>query len=430
MAPDLDPARRRRRCGCCAGSASVDPESLDGYRAHGGYAALRRALELGPAGVIREVTESKLLGRGGAAFPTGRKWDAVARNPVGPHYLVCNADESEPGTFKDRVADGGRPVRGDRGDDDRRLRHRLRARLPLRARRVPAGAGTGWRTPITEPRAAAACSATTSWATACASTSSCAAARAPTSAARRRRSSTRSRATAASRATSRRSRSRSGSSASRRSSTTSRRWSTCSHIVSRGRRAPSPAIGTEQSTGHEALLPVRATSSGRASTRCRSASRCATLIEMAAASPAAGELRAVLLGGAAGAFVGPDKLDVAADLRGHPRRRRDARLGRGHGLRRHGRPGADPAADRRVLPRRVVRPVRALPRRHRAPGGAAAAAGERPPAGHRRRRAGAARRDRPGDARRVDLRPRPDGGERDRVGDARRCGPSPRRGSA
>jgi NADH-quinone oxidoreductase subunit F len=81
----------------------VDPTSLDSYRAAGGYAALRSALELGPAGVIREVTDSRLLGRGGAAFPTGRKWDAVARNPVRPHYLVCNADESEPGTFKDRV---------------------------------------------------------------------------------------------------------------------------------------------------------------------------------------------------------------------------------------------------------------------------------------------------------------------------------------
>ena len=81
----------------------VDPDSLDSYRSAGGYAALRRAVELGPAGVIRELTESKLLGRGGAAFPTGRKWDAVARNPVRPHYLVCNADESEPGTFKDRI---------------------------------------------------------------------------------------------------------------------------------------------------------------------------------------------------------------------------------------------------------------------------------------------------------------------------------------
>jgi NADH-quinone oxidoreductase subunit F len=53
--------------------------------------------------VIREVTDAKLLGRGGAAFPTGRKWDAVAKAPARPHYMVCNADESEPGTFKDRV---------------------------------------------------------------------------------------------------------------------------------------------------------------------------------------------------------------------------------------------------------------------------------------------------------------------------------------
>jgi NADH-quinone oxidoreductase subunit F len=81
----------------------VDPQSLDDYRAHGGYAALRRALELGREGVVREVTDAKLLGRGGAAFPTGRKWEAVARATARPHYLVCNADESEPGTFKDRV---------------------------------------------------------------------------------------------------------------------------------------------------------------------------------------------------------------------------------------------------------------------------------------------------------------------------------------
>jgi NADH-quinone oxidoreductase subunit F len=81
----------------------ADPEDIDSYRAHGGYVALRAALDLGPAAVLREVTDSKLVGRGGAAFPTGRKWDAVARNPRRPHYLVCNADESEPGTFKDRI---------------------------------------------------------------------------------------------------------------------------------------------------------------------------------------------------------------------------------------------------------------------------------------------------------------------------------------
>ncbi len=87
----------------------VDPTSLDSYRSHGGYEALRRAFVLGPAGVIREVVDAKLVGRGGAAFPAGRKWDAVARQPARPHYLVCNADESEPGTFKDRVLMEGDP---------------------------------------------------------------------------------------------------------------------------------------------------------------------------------------------------------------------------------------------------------------------------------------------------------------------------------
>jgi NADH-quinone oxidoreductase subunit F len=87
----------------------VDPASLDDYRAHGGYAALARALEMGPEAVVAEVTASRLVGRGGAAFPTGRKWAAVAAQPAQPHYLVCNADESEPGTFKDRVLMEGDP---------------------------------------------------------------------------------------------------------------------------------------------------------------------------------------------------------------------------------------------------------------------------------------------------------------------------------
>ncbi|MFF1688580.1 MULTISPECIES: NAD(P)H-dependent oxidoreductase subunit E [unclassified Streptomyces] len=87
----------------------VDPASLDDYRSHGGYTALRRAFALGPAGVIREVTDAGLVGRGGAAFPTGVKWKATASQPDRPHYLVCNADESEPGTFKDRVLMEGDP---------------------------------------------------------------------------------------------------------------------------------------------------------------------------------------------------------------------------------------------------------------------------------------------------------------------------------
>jgi NADH-quinone oxidoreductase subunit F len=88
---------------------SVDPASLDDYRSAGGYTALRQAFALGPAGVIREVLDAGLVGRGGAAFPTGRKWQATAQQPERTHYLVCNADESEPGTFKDRVLMEGDP---------------------------------------------------------------------------------------------------------------------------------------------------------------------------------------------------------------------------------------------------------------------------------------------------------------------------------
>ena len=119
----------------------VDPESLDSYRAHGGYEALRQALALGQAGVIREVTESKLLGRGGAAFPTGRKWDAVARNPVGPRLPDLQRRRVRAGHVQgpDRVRAGS--LRGDRGDDDRRVRLRMRARIRVPARRVPAGLG-------------------------------------------------------------------------------------------------------------------------------------------------------------------------------------------------------------------------------------------------------------------------------------------------
>ncbi len=88
---------------------AVDPTRLDAYRGAGGYRALGRALEMGPDAVIREVVESKLTGRGGAAFPTGRKWQAVREQPAGTKYIVCNADESEPGTFKDRLLMCGDP---------------------------------------------------------------------------------------------------------------------------------------------------------------------------------------------------------------------------------------------------------------------------------------------------------------------------------
>jgi NADH-quinone oxidoreductase subunit F len=87
----------------------VDPLSISNYQQHGGFDALRKAIQLGANGVIDEVNTSGLVGRGGAAFPTGRKWGAVAGQPAFPHYSICNADESEPGTFKDRVIMEGDP---------------------------------------------------------------------------------------------------------------------------------------------------------------------------------------------------------------------------------------------------------------------------------------------------------------------------------
>ena len=95
--------------------------SLEEYQRQGGYEALRKALDLGADGVIKEVMTSRLLGRGGAAFPTAKKWEALhvqrhllqshpdLQSQARVHYLICNADESEPGTFKDRVLMEGDP---------------------------------------------------------------------------------------------------------------------------------------------------------------------------------------------------------------------------------------------------------------------------------------------------------------------------------
>ncbi|HXG94031.1 MAG TPA: NADH-quinone oxidoreductase subunit NuoF [Blastocatellia bacterium] len=77
--------------------------TLEGYRKAGGYRALEKALQMEPAAIIEEVKTSGLRGRGGAGFPTGMKWGFVPRNTGKPTYLLCNADESEPGTFKDRL---------------------------------------------------------------------------------------------------------------------------------------------------------------------------------------------------------------------------------------------------------------------------------------------------------------------------------------
>lgn len=77
-------------------------QTLNGYQATGGYEALKKALKMTPDEVTNEVLGGGLRGRGGAGFPTGRKWTFIDKKSNNPRYLVCNADESEPGTFKDR----------------------------------------------------------------------------------------------------------------------------------------------------------------------------------------------------------------------------------------------------------------------------------------------------------------------------------------
>ncbi|MEP6725989.1 MAG: NADH-quinone oxidoreductase subunit F, partial [Bacteroidota bacterium] len=74
----------------------------DVYRKNGGYASVEKAFKMSPADVVEEVKKSGLRGRGGAGFPTGMKWSFIAKPEGVPRHLVCNADESEPGTFKDR----------------------------------------------------------------------------------------------------------------------------------------------------------------------------------------------------------------------------------------------------------------------------------------------------------------------------------------
>ncbi|MFQ5834794.1 MAG: NADH-quinone oxidoreductase subunit NuoF [bacterium] len=81
----------------------IDPADIKQYISHQGYQAVHKALKMKPFQIIEEIKASGLQGRGGAAFPTGLKWEFTDREKVGPKYVICNADESEPGTFKDRV---------------------------------------------------------------------------------------------------------------------------------------------------------------------------------------------------------------------------------------------------------------------------------------------------------------------------------------
>ena len=87
----------------------IDPLDLNDFLALGGFRGLRRALEIGGPATVTEVLDSGLRGRGGAAFPTGIKWQTVLKQPAGQRYIACNADEGDSGTFSDRMLMEGDP---------------------------------------------------------------------------------------------------------------------------------------------------------------------------------------------------------------------------------------------------------------------------------------------------------------------------------
>ena len=87
----------------------IDPLSLDDYIARGGYEGLKKALAMTPDEIITEVEKSGLRGKGGAGFPTGRKWRTAAGYDVFPKYIVCNGDEGDPGAFMDGSTMEGSP---------------------------------------------------------------------------------------------------------------------------------------------------------------------------------------------------------------------------------------------------------------------------------------------------------------------------------
>lgn len=86
-----------KRCG------KIQPDSVEEYISMGGFEAFKKALDMGPEKIIDEILAANLLGRGGAAYPAGKKWKQLYHIEGSPKYIVCNADEGEPGTFKDKV---------------------------------------------------------------------------------------------------------------------------------------------------------------------------------------------------------------------------------------------------------------------------------------------------------------------------------------
>ena len=373
---------------------TVDPGSLDSYRSAGGYEALRTAFDIGPAGVIREVTDSKLLGRGGAAFPTGRKWDAVGRNPSMPHYIVCNADESEPGTFKDRVVIESDPfaliealtiagfataaehgyiyLRGEYPLAWSRLEHAIEQ---CRSRGLLGDdvMGRGFRFDIELRKGAGAyiCGEETALFNSIEGYRGEPRSKPPFPVDK-------------------------GLFAKPTVVNNVESLLNVLGILHDG-GAAFARIGTEQSTGTRLFClagcvqrpgPVRGAVRRHAARGARYGRWC----------PRRQRPQGRAAGRRGRRLRRPGHARPRALVRGDARRRSDARLGRGAGVRPDRRPGADPASHRRLLPRRVLRAVRSLPGRHRSPAGGAVAPRLRPAARQRGRRDRLAGRDRAGDA--------------------------------
>ena len=327
--------------------------------------ALARARELGPEGVMDAIDEAGLLGRGGAAFPTAAKWRAVARQPARPHYLVCNADESEPGTFKDRVLMEEQPgavveamaIAMLAADCDKGYVY-IRAEYPLAQERMQeAIAASGHDIELRIGAGAYVCGEETAL------------------------------------------------------------FQSIEGYRGEPRNKPpfpvevglfgKPTVVNNVETlvnvPHILLGDTRPTRlfclSGNVARPGLYERELGTplreLLDDAGAEPP----QAVLLGGAAGTFLGPDELDIALDF--------NVTLGSGvvmvFGEDADLRGAIHSIAE--FFAGGVVRPVRPVPHRHRPPG-----------RGARARRPPGARRARPGDARRVDLRARPDRRERRPVG--------------
>ncbi len=104
------PFYKRQKRVLFGNNGRIDPKDIRDYLAVGGYHALVKALmQMHPGDIVQVITRSGLRGRGGAGFPTGVKWEACRKNPATPHYVICNADEGDPGAFMDRSLLEGNP---------------------------------------------------------------------------------------------------------------------------------------------------------------------------------------------------------------------------------------------------------------------------------------------------------------------------------